>query len=66
MHLDLVARRKITVPAFAGEGVMPKAVPIKSGDAESGARGDHGAVAFGILGSSLRVTKSLDSSASMP
>src|SRR6266850_7460609 len=49
-HLECVARSEIGVAALAGKGMMAGAVPIKSGNAESGFRRDYGTVAFGIFG----------------
>src|SRR5262245_670878 len=45
-RLQLVTRGEIGVAAFAGEGVMPRAVPIKSRLPEPGPGGDNGGVAL--------------------
>ena len=44
----IVARCKVGVAAFGGEDVMPVAVPVHAGFAESGAGGDHRLIADGI------------------
>src|SRR5262249_62255169 len=45
-RLQLVTRGEIGVAAFAGEGVMPRAVPIKSRLSEPGPGGDNGGLAL--------------------
>ena len=49
LDFQIVPGREVGVPAFAGERMMPEAIPVKARHAQAGAGGDHGAIAFRIL-----------------
>src|SRR5579862_9563682 len=51
---QLIPRREIRVPAFTGEGMMPKTIPIKPGDAEAGPGRDHRAISIGVVRSGVQ------------
>ena len=46
---QVVPGREIRVSTFAGERMMPEAVPIKTRHAQAGPRRDHCAISFRVL-----------------